>query len=65
MVMFATIQARTFRLLVFCIKNFNLKSYETIFAMVLYLCETWYLTSREEHRLRVFGSRVLRRIQMR
>jgi hypothetical protein len=42
--MFATIQARTFRLFVFCIKNFNLESYETIFAMILYLCETWYLT---------------------
>jgi hypothetical protein len=25
-------------------------------------CETWSLTLREEHRLRVFGNRVLRRI---
>jgi hypothetical protein len=30
--------------------------------MILYGCETWYLTSRVEHRLRVFENRVLRRI---
>jgi hypothetical protein len=30
--------------------------------VVLYECETWSLTLREEHRLRVFGNRVLRRI---
>jgi hypothetical protein len=30
--------------------------------MVLYGCETWSLTLREEHRLRVFEKRVLRRI---
>jgi hypothetical protein len=29
---------------------------------VLYGCETWSLTLREEHRLRVFEERVLRRI---
>jgi hypothetical protein len=29
---------------------------------VLYGCETWSLTFREEHRLRVFENRVLRRI---
>jgi hypothetical protein len=29
---------------------------------VLYGCETWSLTLREEHRLRVFEKRVLRRI---
>jgi len=28
----------------------------------LYGCETWSFTPREEHRLRVFESRVLRRI---
>jgi hypothetical protein len=28
----------------------------------LYGCETWSLTLREEHRLRVFDNRVLRRI---
>jgi hypothetical protein len=30
--------------------------------VVLYRCETWSLTLREEHRLRVFENRVLRRI---
>jgi hypothetical protein len=29
---------------------------------VLYGCETWSLTLKEEHRLRVFEIRVLRRI---
>jgi hypothetical protein len=28
----------------------------------MYRCETWSLTLREEHRLRVFENRVLRRI---
>jgi hypothetical protein len=27
-----------------------------------YGCETWYLTSGEEHRLRVFENRILRRM---
>jgi hypothetical protein len=30
--------------------------------VVLYGFETWYLTLREEYRLRVFENRVLRRI---
>jgi hypothetical protein len=30
--------------------------------MVLYMCETWSLTLREEHKLRMFENRVLRRI---
>jgi hypothetical protein len=33
-----------------------------ISPVVLYGCETWSLTLREEHRLRVFDNRVLRRI---
>jgi hypothetical protein len=33
-----------------------------ILPVVLYACETWHLTLREEHRLRVFENRVLRRI---
>jgi hypothetical protein len=37
--------------------------YKTIILpVVLYGCETWSLTSREEHRLRVFENGVLRRI---
>jgi hypothetical protein len=36
--------------------------YKTIILpVVLYGCETWSLTLREEHRLRVFENRVLRR----
>jgi hypothetical protein len=39
------------------------KIYKTIILPVaLYGCETWSLTLMEEHRLRVFESRVLRRI---
>jgi hypothetical protein len=33
-----------------------------ILPVVLYGCETWPVTLREEHRLRVFENRVLRRI---
>jgi hypothetical protein len=32
------------------------------YTVVLYGCETWSLTLREERRLRVFENRVLRRI---
>jgi hypothetical protein len=32
------------------------------FPVVLYGCETWSLTLREKHRLRVFENRVLRGI---
>jgi hypothetical protein len=44
-------------------KNTKTKIYRTIILpVVLYGCETWFLTLREEHRLRVFKNRVLRRI---
>jgi hypothetical protein len=33
-----------------------------VLPVVLYGCETWSLTLREEHRLRVFENRMLRRI---
>jgi hypothetical protein len=33
-----------------------------ILSVVLYGCETWSLTLREERRLRVFENRVLRRV---
>jgi hypothetical protein len=37
--------------------------YETIILpVILYGCETWSLTIRKEHRLRVFENRVLRRV---
>jgi hypothetical protein len=36
-------------------KNIEVRIYKTIILpVVLYGCETWSLTSREEHRLRVF-----------
>jgi hypothetical protein len=39
------------------------KIYKTIILpVVLYGCETWSLSLREEHRLRVFENRVLRSI---
>jgi hypothetical protein len=43
--------------------NVKVKIYKTIILpVVLYGCETWSLTLREDHRLRVFENRVLRRI---
>jgi hypothetical protein len=44
-------------------KNTKVRAYRTIILpVVLYGCETWSLTLREEQRLRVFENRVLRRI---
>jgi hypothetical protein len=44
-------------------KNVKVRIYKTvILPVVLYGCETWFLTIREEHKLRVFQNRVLRRI---
>jgi hypothetical protein len=44
-------------------RNVKVKIYKTmILPVILYGCETWSLTLREEHRLRVFENRVLRRI---
>ena len=41
----------------------KIKIYRTIILLVvLYGCETWSLTLREERRLRVFENRVLRRV---
>jgi hypothetical protein len=53
---------------IFCLpfsyrKNLNIKIYKTvILPVVLYGCEAWSLTFREERRLRVFENRVLRKI---
>ena len=42
-------------------KNLKIKIYRTIILPeVLYGCETWSLTLREERRVRVFENRVLR-----
>jgi hypothetical protein len=44
-------------------KNINIKIHRTvILPAVLYGCETWSLTLRDEHRLRMFENRVFRRI---
>jgi len=44
-------------------KNLKIKIYRTIIVpVVLYGCETWSLTLREEKKLRVFENMVLRRI---
>jgi hypothetical protein len=44
-------------------KNPKVRIYKTIILpVVLYGCITWSLTLREEHRLRVFENKVLRRI---
>ena len=44
-------------------ENYYFWLYAKLFLpVVLYGCETWSLTLREEHRLRVFENRVLRRI---
>jgi hypothetical protein len=40
-------------------KNAKIRVYRPV---ILYVCETWSLTLREEQRLRVFENRVLRRI---
>jgi hypothetical protein len=44
-------------------RDVKVKIYKTtILPVVSYGCETWSLTLREEHRLREFENRVLRRI---
>ena len=44
-------------------KNLKIKIYRTIILpVVLYGCETWSLTLKEERRMRVFVNRMLKRI---
>ncbi|KAJ4430951.1 hypothetical protein ANN_19544 [Periplaneta americana] len=44
-------------------KNLKVRIYKTvILSIALFRCETWTLTLREEHRLRVFEKKVLRKI---
>jgi hypothetical protein len=44
-------------------RNIKVKIYKIIILpVVLYECETWSLTLREEHRLKVFENKILRRI---
>jgi hypothetical protein len=59
--MLAIIQSKIFCLTISYKKN--IKIYKTvILPAVLYGCETWSLTLREDHRLRVFENRVLRKV---
>jgi hypothetical protein len=47
-------------------KNIKIRLYKTIILpVVLYGCGTWSMTLREEHRLRVFEKRVLKKIDQR
>jgi hypothetical protein len=42
----------------------NIKTYRTIILpVVLFGCETWSLTPREEYKLRVFENRVMRKFR--
>jgi hypothetical protein len=42
--------------------SYGLFNYTALMPVLLYGCETWSLTLREEHRLRVFENRALRRM---
>jgi hypothetical protein len=47
-----------------CFLSKNIKVHRTIILhVVLYECETWSLTTWEEHRLKVFESMVLRGLE--
>jgi hypothetical protein len=62
--MLAIIQCSIF-CLPFCypkMQIIRIKIYRTIILPVVYGCETWSLTLREERRLRVYENRVLKRI---
>jgi len=58
--MFATIQFRVFCNSFKKIKDYNIKN--TVLPVVLYGCEAWTVTLRQEHRLRASKNRALRRI---
>jgi len=61
--MLAVIWCRIFCVAVYYPKIKKIKIYRTvILPVVLYGCETWSLTLREERRLSVFENRVLRGI---
>jgi len=61
--MLAIIRCRIFCFRACYPKNLKIKVHRTTISLVvLYVCETWSLTLREECRLRVFKNRVLRRI---
>jgi hypothetical protein len=49
-------------LVLLLLKFSSVKRTVIILLVVLYGCETWSLTLKEEHRLRLFENRVLRKI---
>jgi hypothetical protein len=53
---------KTIILIFIAIRNFSPYRVVSILSVVLYGCETWTLTLREERKLRVFENMVLRRI---
>jgi hypothetical protein len=62
-VIIATIRPRNFCLLICFQKNVKIRTHKTIILhVVLWVCETWSLTLRQKHRLRVFENMVLRTI---
>jgi hypothetical protein len=60
--MLATVQFRTFCLSICYLKAYIIIYKTIILSVVLYGYETWSLTLKEEHRLRVFENMMLRRI---
>ena len=58
--MLAIIRCRIFFFSSLLSKNLKNKIHRTIISPVLYGCETWSLTLRDERRLRVFENTVLR-----
>jgi hypothetical protein len=61
--MLPIIQSKIFCLSVSYKKKTKSKIHETvILPVVMYGCETWSLTLRDEHRMKVFENRVLRKI---
>jgi hypothetical protein len=60
--MLATIQGKFFFSILLSKIKKNRINKTIIVLLILYGYETWSVTLREEHRLRVFDSRVLRRI---
>jgi hypothetical protein len=62
-VQFSSVQLRKLCLPFSCVKTSKIKACKTvILPVVLYGCETWPLTLRKKHRLKVYGNRVLRKI---
>jgi hypothetical protein len=51
-----TTQFGIFRLLAYCPENVKTNMYKKILPVVLYVSEIWFLTLKEEHRLKLFGS---------